>query len=172
MVCILPRVTQSKNSIFENRVDIETARKDVSQWQKQLQGLLHTNQMFEFPTSLTSSHILDLRNESPSWVCCPHVISTTQASFPDERLFDSENNGNCGCMLGCKLHCRIRGRTCTKQALKHKICLSIAGKFLHWCVSYAKWKIFVFRSNQLCLCKFECWCCMHTQSRTIKDTIE
>lgn len=66
MVCILPRVTQSKNSTFENRVDIETARKDVSQWQKQLQGLLHTNQMFEFPTSLTSSHILDIRNESPS----------------------------------------------------------------------------------------------------------
>ena len=49
------RVTQSKNSTFENRVDIETARKDVSQVQKQLQGLLHTNQMFEFPTSLTSS---------------------------------------------------------------------------------------------------------------------
>ena len=45
MVCILPRVTQSKNSTFENRVDIETARKDVSQWQKQLQGLFwaHTS---------------------------------------------------------------------------------------------------------------------------------
>ena len=51
MVCILPTVTQSKNSTCENRVDIKTAHKDVSQWQKQLQGLLHTNQMFEFPTS-------------------------------------------------------------------------------------------------------------------------
>ena len=55
-----------KDLNIKKRVDIETARKDVSQWQKQLQGLLHTNQMFEFPTSLTSSYILDLRNESPS----------------------------------------------------------------------------------------------------------
>ena len=48
--------TQSPQVLFEKMVEIKTAHKEVShyKWQKKLQGLLQTNQMFEFPTLSTA----------------------------------------------------------------------------------------------------------------------